>query len=38
MKSIKKSAAKNFVLETLPIVPGLKDKAYNKDINDLINE
>lgn len=38
LKNIKKSAAKDFILEPLPIVNGPKGKAYNKDINELVNE
>ena len=38
LKKIKKSAAKEFVLEPLPIIAGPKGKAFNKDINLLIKE
>ena len=38
LKTIKKSAAKDFILEPLPIINGPKGKAYNKDINELVNE
>ena len=34
LKSLKKSAVKNFELELLPIIDGNKDgKVYNEDIN-----
>ena len=35
LKHIKKSAQKTFVLEPLPIVPGVSGTAYNEDINEL---
>ncbi len=39
LKSIKKSAAKDFKLELLPIIPGSqKNKVYNEDINSLIKK
>lgn len=39
LKQIKKSAAKEFELELLPIVDGDKEsKAYNEDINTLIKK
>lgn len=39
LKSLKKSAVKDFELELLPIIDGNKDgKVYNEDINILIKE
>ena len=39
LKSLKKSAVKDFELELLPIIDGNKDgKAYNEDINILIKK
>ena len=39
LKSLKKSAVKNFELELLPIIDGNKDgKVYNEDINILIKK
>ena len=39
LKTLKKSAAKNFEFELLPIIDGNKDgKAYNEDINILIKK
>lgn len=39
LKHIKKSAAKNFDLELLPVIDGCKNgAAYNQDINTLINK
>lgn len=38
LKTIKKSAAKNFVLEPLSVINGPKGTAFNKDINVLIDE
>lgn len=36
LKHIKKSAQKDFVLEPLPIISGIKGEVYNEDINKLI--
>ncbi len=36
LKHIKKSAAREFSLELLPIIEGKKGKVYNEDVNDLI--
>lgn len=38
LKHIKKTAAKTFELELLPIIDGKKGTVYNEDINDLITE
>lgn len=38
LKHIKKSAAKEFVLELLPVTEGKKGKVYNEDINVLIGK
>ena len=38
LKGIKKSAAKDFSLELLPITKGPSGKVYNKDINILVDE
>lgn len=38
LKEIKKSAAKDFSLELLPITKGPSGKVYNKDINILVDE
>ncbi len=38
LKHVKKSAQKDFVLELLPVISGIKGKVYNKDINVLIKE
>lgn len=38
LKHIKKSAAKDFSLELLPIVDGRKGVAYNENVNKLITE
>lgn len=38
LKEIKKSAAKDFSLELLPINKGPRGKVYNKDINILVDE
>ena len=39
LKQIKKSAAKDFELELLPIIPGDKEsEAHNENINDLIKK
>lgn len=39
LKHIKKSAAKNFELELLPVIDGSKDcKVYNDNISDLIRK
>ena len=39
LKSLKKSAVKDFELELLPIIDGNKDgKVYNEDINILIKK
>lgn len=36
LKHIKKSAQKDFILETLPIIEGVRGEVYNEDINVLI--
>lgn len=36
LKHIKKSAQKDFQLELLPVIPGVKGIVYNEDINQLI--
>lgn len=36
LKHVKKSAQKDFTLEPLPIIPGIKGKVYNQDINELV--
>lgn len=36
LKHIKKSAAKTFKLELLPMIEGKKGKVYNEDVNNLI--
>lgn len=36
LKHMKKSAAKTFELELLPIIDGEKGKVYNEDVNNLI--
>ena len=36
LKHVKKSAQKDFKLEPLPIIRGIKGKVYNQDINELI--
>ncbi|MBQ6270009.1 MAG: DNA adenine methylase [Bacteroidetes bacterium] len=36
LKHVKKTAQKDFVLEALPIIEGIKGKVYNQDINKLI--
>lgn len=36
LKKIKKSAAKEFTLEPLPVISGIKGKAYNENITELI--
>lgn len=36
LKKIKKSAAKDFILEPLPIIEGTVGKVYNDDVNELI--
>jgi len=38
LKHTKASAAKRFVLEPLPLIDGPRGKAYNEDINKLIQE
>lgn len=38
LKHIKKSAQKDFVLESLPVIDGPSGEVYNKDINELIRE
>lgn len=38
LKHIKKSAAKTFELELLPIIEGEKGTVYNEDINNLITK
>ena len=39
LKQIKKSAAKDFELELLPIIPSDKEsEAHNENINDLIKK
>ena len=39
LKSLKKSAEKNFELELLPIIEGnKKGKVYNEDVNSLIKQ
>lgn len=38
LKHIKKSAQKDFKLELLPVIPGNKGEAHNRDINNLIKE
>lgn len=36
LKHIKKSAAKEFKLELLPMIEGVKGEVYNENVNDLI--
>lgn len=36
LKHIKKSAQKEFALELLPVIDGIKGQVYNEDINNLI--
>lgn len=36
LKKIKKSAQKDFQLELLPVIDGIKGKVFNEDINKLI--
>lgn len=36
LKHIKKSAQKDFVLEPLPFIRGIKGNVYNQDINELV--
>ncbi len=36
LKHVKKSAQKDFRLELLPVIPGIKGEAHNDDINHLI--
>lgn len=38
LKQVKKSAAKEFTLELLPIIDGKKGTVYNEDINSLISK
>ncbi len=38
LKHIKKSAAKEFKLELLPLIDGKVGKVYNQDVNDLIRK
>lgn len=38
LKHIKKTAAKEFLLELLPLIEGKKGRVYNEDINSLITE
>lgn len=38
LKHIKKSAQKDFILEPLPIVKGIKGTVYNDDVNSLITK
>ena len=38
LKHIKRSAAKTFKLELLPVISGPKGKAYNEDINELVRK
>lgn len=38
LKHIKKSAAKSFKLELLPVINGKKGEVYNEDINELIKK
>lgn len=35
LKHVKKSAQKKFQLELLPVIPGVRGKVYNEDINEL---
>ncbi len=36
LKHMKRSAQKDFVLEPLPLIRGIKGKVYNQDINELV--